>query len=880
MHRLRNPITSAYNPPVKWGFEARMWRRKARNTFGNMIPIFRIAVCLATLVLACLGENPSGCKGPDSLEQAVRSSPSAGGYDALGAYFGQRGQFACALTAFQSAIRLEPNSGEAHFNLGLALLASGDARRAAAELRIAARLEPKRPESHVALGNALSQLNQSEAAINEFKLALQSNPKFVPALDGLTKQLIEQHRYSAAIAYLENAPPAEELQLNLAIANSRNGDMARATDILSLLVKEHPKSAPAHSNLGIAYTEQDRYREAASEFQKAIQLDPHADEDRISYLKALCVLAEFPTAEPVIDEYVERKPNDAEALNLKGVVYRGLGKYAEAEPVLSRAVVLNPASYDSHYNLGFVLAKLGKTKEAREQLEKALQLKPGSSEAQFQLVSVLRTLGEGEKANQELQSFEHQKEETVNQDIAGVKANQANELMRNGDVQRAVDLYREAISDDPKNARTYYNLALALDRLGEVGAERQALEQAATLNASLATVHNQLGFLNLQSGRDSEAEQQLKLAISLDAQYAEAQNNLGVLYGRQGKTKEAEQLFREATENNPQYAQAFVNLGLILASESRYSDADQALQSAIRLKPDDTKALTGQAMVLSRLGQQSDALELFRKIIALDPKSTEAHLNLGIALADQFKLEAALAEFSEAVRLTPDCSACHYNKGRLLLDLQRNGEAKPELDAAARLDPNFAECWYLLGLIEKEKGNTEESIKLFEKSLAADPKNPDALYKLGQGLLQTGDRAGAIARWRQVIAFNPDYGEALYNLSRILAKDDPEEAKPLQARFESLQKKEHIMDRAQTLGNFALASAAARDWPQAISQLKEALQVCGDCSALPQLHKDLGLIYCHSGDLKNGLSELQQAQRLTPQDPDVAQAIRIAQERR
>ena len=86
------------------------------------------------------------------------------------------------------------------------------------------------------------------------------------------------------------------------------------------------------------------------------------------------------------------------------------------------------------------------------------------------------------------------------------------------------------------------------------------------------------------------------------------------------------------------------------------------------------------------------------------------------------------------------------------------------------------------------------------------------------------------------------------------------------------------MDRAQTLGNFALASAAARDWPQAIAQLKEALQVCGNCSALPLLHKDLGLIYCRSGDWKNGKSELLEARKLTPNDPDVAQALRVLEE--
>jgi len=85
------------------------------------------------------------------------------------------------------------------------------------------------------------------------------------------------------------------------------------------------------------------------------------------------------------------------------------------------------------------------------------------------------------------------------------------------------------------------------------------------------------------------------------------------------------------------------------------------------------------------------------------------------------------------------------------------------------------------------------------------------------------------------------------------------------------------MDRAQTLGNFALASAAAHDWPQAISQLQEGIQVCGGCTALGQLHKDLGLIYLHSGSKKDGLRELLEAKKLTPADPDIDKAIRIAQ---
>jgi tetratricopeptide (TPR) repeat protein len=110
-----------------------------------------------------------------------------------------------------------------------------------------------------------------------------------------------------------------------------------------------------------------------------------------------------------------------------------------------------------------------------------------------------------------------------------------------------------------------------------------------------------------------------------------------------------------------------------------------------------------------------------------------------------------------------------------------------------------------------------------------------------------------------------------------LAQSDPDESKRFQARFEALQSQKQIMDRAQTLGNFALASAAAHDWPQAISQLQEGIQLCGGCNALGQLHKDLGLIYLHSGNTKDGLRELLEAKKLTPADPDIDKAIRIAQ---
>ena len=373
---------------------------------------------------------------------------------------------------------LDPNSWEAHFNLALALLQSNQPTRAARELRIAIHLQPENPLGHIALGVALSQLNQDDAAIDEFKIALNKDPKSVPALDGLAKSFIAQKRYSAAIAYLKDAPRVAMLQNDLAIAYSKNGNVGEAVQVLTNIVKQDPSSAEAHSNLAIAYTQQNQFRQAVEEFKEAHRLAPNDDTIRLSYVKALVVLAEFNIALPLITDYHKRKPHDFEALYLMGVVDRGLGNYAEAETMLRQAVALNGNSYDVRYNLGFALAKLGKKQEARQQLEKAVQLKPSSSEASFQLAAVLRSLGQEEQARQELKAFEKKKQATVKEDVAGTKVNQANEYLQSGDAQHAVDIYRQAIVEDPKNARTRYNLALALDRLGDIAEEREVLQQA------------------------------------------------------------------------------------------------------------------------------------------------------------------------------------------------------------------------------------------------------------------------------------------------------------------------------------------------------------------------------------------------------------------
>ena len=59
----------------------------------------------------------------------------------------------------------------------------------------------------------------------------------------------------------------------------------------------------------------------------------------------------------------------------------------------------------------------------------------------------------------------------------------------------AVQAYEEALKLDPNNAKTYYNLALALDKVGDLK-RASALEKSIQLDPKLALTQNQLGSEN------------------------------------------------------------------------------------------------------------------------------------------------------------------------------------------------------------------------------------------------------------------------------------------------------------------------------------------------------------------------------------------------
>ena len=816
-----------------------------------------------------------------ALLESVHDHPTAGAYNTLGVLYAQGDRVSCGIAAFEAALQLEDQNWEAHYNLALALLRQGYRARAVHELQTAAQQKPDAVSAHFALGSVLEDEKKLGDAEEQFRSALKIDPHFAPGAIKLSEVLISEGKPQMAVACLENAakqtPPdqAEPVRAALGLAYAANGDMEKALATLKDLVAAQPDSADAHFNLGLFYARQGQSKDhaAVAEFREALRLDQGMDPARIALGRGLISLQKYSDAVRVLLEYTHRQPQDAQGFYDLSKTYQGLKDSDAAVNALERAAVLDPRDGAIRFDLGMLLANTGQTAAAIPQLKAAVRLNPSDPAAHHELALLLEKTGDKEGSRVERAKLVALKSD-IDKESAIARFNEkASEYLSAGNAKAAAESYAKAVQLSPRDAKLHYNLSLAFDRMGDFSSERKELLSAVELNPSVAVAQNQLGLLALRSGQQAEAEKLFKKALGIDPTFSEAQSNLGVLYSQQGKNAEAGTMFQQAIKNDPKYSKAYVNLGLLMAQQGAFSEAEQQFRTAIGVDAEYPDAYAALGMLQAKTGHGAEAVKSFQRVVTLEPTSAQAHLNLGIALVDQFDRPSGFKEFSEAARLDPRLAAVHYNLGRFFFETSAYEDADKELQTAIRLQPDYAGALYFLALTAKQENQVERSTELLKKVVVLQPGNADAQYLLGQNIEHLGDRAAAIQHWKAAVQAEPNHSQALFNLARSLNKIHDPEAQQYQDRFDALQKSQQIADRVSELGNFALEAANAQNWPQAVEQMNEAIQLCGSCPQSAHLHKNLGLFYGRTGNIGEAKKELRTALQLVPNDADAQNAL-------
>ena len=320
--------------------------------------------------------------------------------------------------------------------------------------------------------------------------------------------------------------------------------------------------------------------------------------------------------------------------------------------------------------------------------------------------------------------------------------------------------------------------------------------------------------------------------------------------------------------------------GIALARKGDFKKAEEAFEQAVALHPRDARSLTALGQVQEQLGKLPESVETFRNVIELDPLSADAHENLGIALGDQTDLAAALKESAAAIRLAPSSASAHFLQGRLLSDLGKHEEARDEFRKALDIAPEYAEALYYWAALEGDEGNTVVQGNLLKRYLRLRPDQATAFDQLGHVLEEEHRESEAVVAWRRAIALNPQYSDAIYSLARALRRTEPDESKRLMLRVQELGRDQRTMDQVSLLGNQANAKMYEANYKGAIEDLKNAIVLCGSCKLLGALEKNLGLAYCHGGQLDAGERELKISETIMPDDPGVKTALQIVEQQR
>ena len=218
---------------------------------------------------------------------------------------------------------------------------------------------------------------------------------------------------------------------------------------------------------------------------------------------------------------IELQPDYAPAFNNLGVLQRAAGQVDAAIATYKQALALKGDYPDAHYNLANALLAKGLANEAAEHFTTALRSIPDSAGAANNLGVALSSQNRTDDA---VAAFRAAVAADPNSAVA--HRNLADALSAAGQLDAALAEYQKALTLDPKDPSTPYNLGVVLLEAGRNADAVNVLRTAVALAPQSVDAHNNLGIALGTSGDLQAALAEFRRALAIDPSSAEARRNL------------------------------------------------------------------------------------------------------------------------------------------------------------------------------------------------------------------------------------------------------------------------------------------------------------------------------------------------------------------
>jgi tetratricopeptide (TPR) repeat protein len=307
------------------------------------------------------------------------------------------------------------------------------------------------------------------------------------------------------------------------------------------------------------------------------------------------------------------------------------------------------------------------------------------------------------------------------------------ELLK-GDPQRAIALFKRAISATPEDASLYLLLAEAYQAAGN--------EAGATLTLKQAE--------NVQGVRDPGIRRQRAELLLKMRQTRAAIVELSALRD--------EDLLSDSE---------ILELSRLLAHAGRIDEAFKTIERIQLRNPDDPEAKTMEAEILFLRGDVMVAAKVIDRLLGENPALTSARVLRARYFLNEKELSAAeqdLAMIDPKDARRPDVVAL---RARVLNELDRLDESVALLERLLEDDPRDSETLAILAETKLLQGRGAEAQELVERILSREPRWARALYVRGRSLELQGRFEEALIDYEAALRSDSTFAPVLSRLWRI-----------------------------------------------------------------------------------------------------------------
>ena len=359
-------------------------------------------------------------------------------------------------------------------------------------------------------GAAYLRLSQLERAESAFTDAIKMDPDMADAYNALGVVLTKRRRYDEALELFTRALELNSndagFRINIALTYHLQGRSADAEQAYQLAVDSNKDFAGVLDFLsgGTATVGRgtDPLRKLASE---------KAYEDGAAFLR----LNRLDKANETLERALSLNPNNAEALNARGVIATKQRHYDDAMALYQRAVEINPGNAGYRANLAITYHLQGKKDAAIRAYAKAVDL-DASFDGQLDFITGGRSL-----RSIEIASTPSSKTVGPLQKIASERAyDDGAAFLRLERLDRAIELFDRALSLNPGNVDALNGKGVAATRKRDYKKAILLFMQAAEKNTAGGGVLINLAIVYHLSGDTKKARDAYEKAVELDGNLA------------------------------------------------------------------------------------------------------------------------------------------------------------------------------------------------------------------------------------------------------------------------------------------------------------------------------------------------------------------------